>query len=265
MKLSISNIAWDSSEDKMIYELMQNNGFSGLEIAPTRVFPEHPYDRLESATEWAEGLKNQYGFSIPSMQSIWFGRQEKLFGTEEERKALVDYTKKAIDFAAAVGCGNLVFGCPRNRNMPDGADVQIGVDFFRTIGEYALSRGTVIGMEANPPIYNTNYINDTPSALRLIEEVDCKGFRLNLDVGAMIHNGESVEILKGKVHIISHVHISEPGLKPVVPHSLHKELKEKLTAEGYSGYVSIEMGKTDYSKDLEEAAMYVREVFADEC
>lgn len=54
MKLSISNIAWDSSEDKMIYELMQNNGFSGLEIALTRVFPEHPYDRLESATEWAE-------------------------------------------------------------------------------------------------------------------------------------------------------------------------------------------------------------------
>ena len=141
MKLSISNIAWDSSEDKMIYELMQNNGFSGLEIAPTRVFPEHPYDRLESATEWAEGLKNQYGFSIPSMQSIWFGRQEMLFGTEEERKVLVDYTKKAIDFAAVVGCGNLVFGCPRNRNMPDGADVQIGVDFFRTIGEYALSHG----------------------------------------------------------------------------------------------------------------------------
>ena len=45
MKLSISNIAWDTSEDKMIYELMQNHGCSGLEIAPTRVFPEHPYDR----------------------------------------------------------------------------------------------------------------------------------------------------------------------------------------------------------------------------
>ena len=106
------------------------------------------------------------------------------------------------DFAAAVGCGNLVFGCPRNRNMPDGADVQIGVDFFRTIGEYALSRGTVIGMEANPSIYNTNYINDTPSALRLIEEVDCEGFRLNLDVGTMIYSGERVEILKNKVHLL---------------------------------------------------------------
>ena len=264
MKISISNISWDSSEDKMIYELMQNNGFSGLEIAPTRVFPEHPYDRLESATEWAEGLKNQYGFSIPSMQSIWFGRQEKLFGTEEERKVLVDYTKKAIDFSAAVGCGNLVFGCPRNRNMPDGADVQIGVDFFRTIGEYALSRGTVIGMEANPSIYNTNYINDTPSALRLIEEVDSEGFRLNLDVGTMIYSGERVEILKNKVHLISHVHISEPGLKPIVHRSLHEELKELLRMEDYSGFVSIEMGKTEHPGSLVEAALYVREVFAGE-
>ena len=265
MKLSISNIAWDSSKDKIIYGLMQNNGFSGLEIAPTRVFTEHPYDRLKSAKECAESLKNQYGFSIPSMQSIWYGRQEKLFGTVEERKALVDYTKMAIDFAEAVGCGNLVFGCPRNRNMSDEADAQIGVDFFRAIGEYALSRGTVIGIEANPPIYNTNYINDTSSALRLIEEVGCEGFRLNLDVGSMIHNGESVEILKNNVHLISHVHISEPGLKPIVPRSLHKELKEKLITEGYSGYVSVEMGKTVDSKDLEEAVMYVREVFADEC
>ena len=52
------------------------------------------------------------------MQSIWFRRQEMLFGTEEERKVLVDYTKKAIDFAAAVGCEMVCF----NR-LPVGADI----------------------------------------------------------------------------------------------------------------------------------------------
>ena len=264
MKLSISNIAWIGEQDETVYDWMQNLGFSGLEIAPTRIFPEKPYEQLEEAAEWSKKLKEERGFTVPSMQSIWFGRQEKLFGTEEERKVLVDYTKKVIDFAAAVGCGNLVFGCPRNRNMPDGADVQIGVDFFLTIGEYALSRGTVIGMEANPPIYNTNYINDTPSALRLIEEVDSEGFRLNLDVGTMIYSGERVEILKNKVHLISHVHISEPGLKPIVHRSLHEELKELLRMEDYSGFVSIEMGKTEHPGSLVEAALYVREVFAGE-
>ena len=182
MKLSISNIGWTKENDLTVYEMMKNKGYEGLEIAPTRIFPEHPYDRIEEANEWAKELKAGNGFVIPSMQSIWYGRSEKLFGTDEERAALADYTKKAIDFAESIGCRNLVFGCPRNRNMPDGADENTAVVFFREMGEYAAEHNTVIGMEANPPIYNTNYINDTKSALDLIEEVGSKGFKLNLDV-----------------------------------------------------------------------------------
>ena len=258
MKLSISNIGWAAEQDTQVYDLMKRFSFSGLEIAPTRIFPENPYEKLDAAREWAQMLKQQHGFCIPSMQSIWFGRQERIFGTADEREILLDYTKKAIDFAAAIDCKNLVFGCPRNRTLPDSMDPQIGVEFFRAIGDYALRRGTVIGMEANPPIYNTNYINDTPSALRLIEEVNCDGFQLNLDVGTMIHNGESADILKGKVHLINHVHISEPGLKPIVRRGLHKELKALLQAEGYCGYVSIEMGKMDNAGELEKIISYLR-------
>ena len=258
MKLSISNIGWEAKDDFAVYERMKNYGFQGLEIAPTRIIPEAPYDNNDIAVAWSEKLKKDYGFSVPSMQSIWFGRQERIFGTKEERKILIDYTKKAIDFAAAIDCKNLVFGCPRNRNLPEGADAEIAVHFFKELGEYACSRGTTIGMEANPTIYNTNYINDTAAALHLIQEVNCEGFRLNLDVGTMIHNGESVDILRDKVHFINHVHISEPGLKPIIRRGLHKELKALLQAEGYCGYVSIEMGKTDNAGELEQIMSYLR-------
>lgn len=262
MKLSVSNIGWAAEADGSVYESMKRHTFSGLEIAPTRIFPSAPYEQPDAARAWAEALKREQGFCVPSMQSIWFGRQERIFGTEQERQRLVAYTKQAIDFAGAIGCKNLVFGCPRNRVFPEGADPRVGTEFFRAIGSYALSRGTVIGMEANPPIYNTNYINDTLSALRLIEEVDCGGFRLNLDVGTMIHNGETVDLLKDKVHLISHVHISEPGLKPIVRRELHTQLRDLLLSEGYSGFVSIEMGKTDDGTDLEKAITYIQEVFA---
>lgn len=106
MKLSISNIGWDAEQDEAVYRLMGAYGFSGLEIAPTRIFPEAPYSQREAAKRWSENLKAQYGFGVSSMQSIWYGRQEKLFGNEEERQVLLAYTKEAIDFAAAVGCGN---------------------------------------------------------------------------------------------------------------------------------------------------------------
>ena len=52
MKLSISNIAWNAADDAKIYHLMKNYGFDGLEIAPTRILPEMPYDRLEDIKKW---------------------------------------------------------------------------------------------------------------------------------------------------------------------------------------------------------------------
>jgi len=52
MQLSISNIAWDSQHDQKIYSLMQKYGFCGLEIAPTRIIPENPYDQIDEIKEW---------------------------------------------------------------------------------------------------------------------------------------------------------------------------------------------------------------------
>lgn len=261
MKLSISNIGWSIEQDEAVYSLMREYGFTGLEIAPTRIFPERPYELIHEAAAWSSVLMEKYGLLVSSMQSIWFGRQEQLFGTDDERRMLLDYTKKAVDFAAAVGCRNMVFGCPRNRVFPKGADSAQAIVFFKEIGDYAAQNGTIIGMEANPEIYHTNYINDTPSALELVKRVNSKGFRLNLDVGTMVNNHEDIGSLENSVQLISHVHISEPELKEIEPRKLHLDLKKLLLEESYSGYVSIEMGKTKDLSVIEENMKYVRSVF----
>lgn len=262
MKLSISNIGWADENDQQVYDLMKKYGFQGLEIAPTRIFPERPYDKDSEAEAWRRKLKDKYGFHVPSMQSIWYGRQEHIFGSNDERKFLLEYTTKAIDFASVIDCKNLVFGCPRNRTMPDDADENVAIAFFKKLGDYAYSKGTAIGMEANSPIYNTNYINDTESALELIEKVDSKGFLLNLDLGTVIQNEEELSKLAGRVNLINHVHISEPGLKPIEERKLHSELKDMLEKEGYSRYISIEMGKVENLTILEEKMSYIRRIFA---
>lgn len=239
---------------------MHKYDFTGLEIAPTRIFPEQPYELLPEAALWSDRLQRQHGFSVSSMQSIWFGRQEKMFGTDDERYTLLAYTKKAIDFASAVGCGNLVFGCPRNRTLPTGTDPQSGIDFFRELGDYAARQGTVIGMEANPAIYNTNYINRTSEAIHLIRQVDSAGFRLNLDTGTMIENREDISELRPHMSLIHHVHISEPGLQPIEPRKMHQKLLQLLSDSAYNGFISIEMGKVEDLSVLEEKMKYVRSI-----
>ena len=268
MKRSISNIAWTAEEDAQMFPLLRALGFDALEIAPTRVISERPYERLAEIRSFKDRLLAEHSLAISSMQSIWYGRPEKIFGTEEERRALLDYTKLAIDFAEAAGCPNLVFGCPRSRALPEGADPEkcihdIAVPFFRELASYAYDHHTVIAMEPNPPIYHTNFINTTEKALSLIGQVDHPGFLLNLDLGTMIENGEDVRVLAGKEHLIHHVHISEPGLVPIQKRPLHRQLSELLQACGYQGFISIEAGKADTGNPerLKPMMEYVNELF----
>lgn len=257
MKLSVSNIAWPKEWDEDIYCLMKELGYSGLEIAPTRIFPDNPYEDLSRVSEWYESIRDR--FVIPSMQSIWFGRTENIFGTKEERERLSDYTKKAICFAEKIECKNLVFGCPRNRVISDKGDWAVAVEFFEKLGAYAQEHHTVIGMEANPPIYHTNFLNTTSDTIKFIETVGSNGCKLNLDVGTMIENGESLQCLDGKEDLIHHVHISEPGLNRILNRHVHKELGEFLRVCGYQGYISIEMGKQESIDSVAGVMKYVRE------
>ena len=260
-KLSISNIGWSEDLDRSVYELMRSHSISGLEIAPTRIFPDAPYDDPAKASKWAREIRAEYGFSIPSMQSIWYGRTERLFGSDEERSFLIEYTKKAIEFAEAIECRNLVFGCPRNRKLTSEKDESTAIEFFRTLGDYAADHGTVIGMEANPPVYNTDFINDTASALDLIEKVGSRGFRLNLDIGAMIINNEDVSVLKNREHLINHIHLSEPELKAIVPRDIHREVASLIKSSDYPGYVSIEACRQDDIRDIEKMIVYEEKTF----
>ena len=257
IKFSISNIAWTTENDQLVYKYMQKSGFSGLEIAPTRLFPAKPYDKKTEAKEYSERLKDKYGLSVCSMQSIWYGHSERIFGSAEERAILLDYTKQAIDFDEAIGAGNLVFGCPKNRVIGEDDDRNVAVSFFRELGDYAAEHRTVLAMEANPVIYGTNFINTTKEAIELIKEVGSKGFKLNLDFGTIIYNEESIEDIAPHIDLINHIHISEPNLKLIERRAEHKSLMQMLRDAGYDRYVSIEMGKRDDIEDVYRTIDYL--------
>ena len=260
IRLSFSNIAWAESEDAAVYEALASYGFSGLEMAPTRWFPAQPYTHAEEAACLAAQLKEKYGLAVSSMQSIWYGRTERLFGCEQERNLLREYTRQAMHFAAKMGCKNLVFGCPKNRFRPEGEDESLALDFFRETGKDAVSYGCVFALEANPPLYQTNYLNTTREAYEAAGKCP-EGVGVNLDFGTILCNRESLEEIACFVPRIHHVHISEPNLAPIQPREEHRQLASILRAGGYDGYVSAEMKKAPFSV-LVETMKYLAETFA---
>ena len=259
MKLSISNIAWSEENDEEMYEYTSKAGFNGLEIAPTRIIKENPYEHLKTAKEFSDNLKNKYGLNVSSMQSIWYGKHDKIFGSKEERENLIEYTKKAIDFAKCVGCKNLVFGCPKNRIINDiKIEYSIAIDFFKQIGDYAKKQNTCFSIEPNPTIYGTNFINKTIDALRIVKDIDNDGIKINLDLGTVIQNEENIEIIRENIDLINHIHISEPNLEYVENREMHKELIGILKDCNYDEYVSIEMKNQNNIEKVNEIIDYLR-------
>lgn len=252
MRLAASNIAWASEDDADIYRRMQEFGYEGLEVAPTRLFADRPYAACHrrEAKAFRRNLVRTYGLSVVSMQSIWYGRKERLFGTKEEREALLAYTKQAIDFAATLECPNLVFGSPKNR-VRENRGIAIAYEFFRAVGDYAKERGVVVALEPNPAIYQTDFLTHTAEAIAFAKEVGSKGIGVNLDLGTMLANEEAISICKDQIQWIHHVHISEPYLNPIQKRPLHERVRDSLLEEAYLGFVSLEMKCPEQREELE--------------
>ncbi len=257
MRLSCSNIAWTQDQDETVYALMKELGYTGLEIAPTRFFPDRPYDCKALMHEKSAVLQEKYGLRIVSMQSILYGRSECLF-EPDQAELLLDYLEQAFSFGETVGGCNFVFGCPRNRIMPDGSTEKEALPFFERAAESAGKHGCVLSLEANPPMYGTNFINTTREAFSFARKVP--GLKVNLDFGTIINQCEGLKTVASNPDMIGHVHISEPGLVPVIRRQEHSELAEMLREQDYGGYVSVEMKQTD-TETLRSVLSYVSEVF----
>ena len=266
MRFSISNIAWRAENDRQMYEFLSRQEAYGVEIAPTRLF-EDPYKKLDRAGMYAFTLRDMYGLEIPSMQSIWYGISQSIFATRQDRDFLLDYTKKAADFAAAMEIQNMVFGCPKNRNIPRGMDrkeaEKIAGEFFKAAGLYADKAGAAIAIEPNPPIYNTNFLNTTHQALEFVRQLSAPGVMVNIDMGTMIYNGEDPEILKDYMDLVNHIHISMPHLAPVEDRPEYHRLRQVLKETRYSRCVSVEMSDPGDIEKVKQAVLYVKNLFGD--
>ncbi len=280
MKFAVSNIAWSPEEDEQIYEYMSEKRMA-IEIAPTRITPwkedEYtgrkygPYDQISEATSWSKHLYAKYGIKVVSMQSILNSIDANFFNSRAEYKFLVGYVKRAIDYARAIGCNNIVFGCPLNRNIPKALPIndvsKIAVDFFSDITFYAAEQNVCVAIEANPELYRTNFITQTEQAFDLARYIQktvgksaASAFKVNLDFGTIICNRERVSslITPDNIPLINHVHISEPNLSTLKKRKAHAEVIRRLDNSDYSGYVSIEMKMPPRVAELIASIEYIR-------
>lgn len=254
MKLSISNIAWEPSEDKEVFELIKEYRFEGIELAPPKLFKDLSNVTDKEIEDYLEYMK-PYNFKFPAMQSLLFGKPElKIF--DDSRNDTLVYLKKIIDLAQKLDVKVLVFGSPKNRfigNMDKNEAYKIAIDFFKELGEYANSKDRCFCIEPNAKEYGCDFITNIDEAIQLIKDVDSKGFRLHIDSAVMAMNNENIRVnLEKALPYTEHFHISEPFLELITNNKTnHEEFASILKKLNYDKWVSIEMKNNVLDSNIE--------------
>lgn len=246
MKLSISNLAWSPAEDGDIAAVLQSFDVSGIELAPTKIWPDLTQVQEADLIAYSAFWQRQ-GIRIVALQSLLFGQPELvIFRDRETRSQTLTHLSRVMNFAARLGASILVFGSPRNR-LRNGLGAQesqaIAVEFFHRVGELAAQHDVYFCLEPNPVAYGCDFICTATEGVELVRAVNHPHFRLHLDAGGMTLSEECYPAaIAASRDSLAHFHISEPQLAIIGEgHTDHAAVAQALRQTAYDNWVSIEM------------------------
>ncbi|QDL55228.1 sugar phosphate isomerase/epimerase family protein [Rhodoferax aquaticus] len=246
MRIAISNIAWDVSEDEQVVALLNKYGVDAIDVAPSKYFPDPKNARPGDIARVREWWRNG-GIEITGMQALLFGTTGlNLFGSQNTQAALLEHLQAVCGLGAGLGAKKLVFGSPKNRDrsaLSNEVARDMAIRFFRRLGDVASCHGVVICLEPNPPCYGANFMTDSAETASVVGAVDHPAIRMQLDTGAMAINGEDVaQVISEHAALIGHVHASEPDLATLGDGCAdHSSAASQLRARVPDQVVTIEM------------------------
>lgn len=244
MRISISNIAWDTTDDEAVAALLNTYRVDAIDIAPGKYFPDVAAATSKDIASVRAAWERR-GIALLGMQSLFFGRSGLNLFDRETQPAMLEHLANVCRVAEGLGVSPLVFGSPkcRDRGQLKQTTVDaISTDFFSRAGDIAARHGAMLCLEANPPRYGCNFMTTTLEAADVVRRVAHPAVRLHLDTGTLTINQESLfETLRQCGDLVGYAHASEPDLAPLGSAMTdHATLASAMHTAGLST-ISIEM------------------------
>ncbi len=252
---AVSNIALPAFDHLPALAALPGLGFTGLEVAPSRVWRDGwdaaKVEAYRRAVETA-------GLTVVGLHSLFFDRPELgLFKAPELRARTLDFMVDLSALCRDLGGVTLIYGGGRKRG-------ELSAEAARAETRHFLSEllprmeghGTKLCFEPLGP-KDSDFLNSAAECLALVEEIGHPSLGLQLDAKALMENGETgaatFAAVRGR---LDHFHANDPGLVPpgstgAVDHAL---LGRRLRAIGYTGWVSAEQRLLSEADPLADVA-----------
>lgn len=268
MRISISNIAWDTDEDEDVSRLLLDSSINAIDIAPSKYFHSILSVQDSDIKRVRDFWKHQ-GIDIVGMQSLLFGMNDlNVFGTYAVQKNMLNYLELVCHIGNGLGAKHLVFGSPKNRlkrNLPNDEVLEIACDFFYKLGNIAETHGVVICLEPNPACYGADFMVNSFETLDIVKAVNHDAIKMQLDLGAITFNQENIEDVLLNQDKIGHIHVSEPNLITIGDGDTnHLLYAETLNQSNVDTILCIEMVASKSECHLEairRAIKYVQSIY----
>jgi sugar phosphate isomerase/epimerase len=185
------------------------------------------------------------------------------------RERTSDYFRELVDFCADIGGEVIVVGSPKQRNIMPGVSAEEGWSWaagtFRQAVARAEKRGVTICFEPLSPV-ETNFINTAADAIRFVEQLHSRNFKIILDVKAMCSESKPIpQIIRESYPHFAHFHANDKNLKgPGFGEVDFKPIAGALKEVGYDGHVSVEVFNFDEGPEViaTKSLEYLKKTFA---
>ncbi|QCS42272.1 sugar phosphate isomerase/epimerase [Natrinema versiforme] len=259
VELAFSTNAYTRHSLPAAIRRIADHGYAGVELLgddPHAYFPEFgDGDReavLEAISETGLAVSNvnantAMGYYDDAPPSAFF-EPSVIRADNEAREWRVEYTKRAIDLAEAVGSPAvcLATGRPLPGTPPEEAREYLR-DSLHEILDYADPRDIEVGIEFEPELL----IENTSEALELIDEMGRDSLGINLDIGHAAVYGEDVpESIRASAGSITGIHLEDivGGRRGKHYHRIPGEgdidfraIFDALADIGYDGFATLEL------------------------
>lgn len=244
LRFACSNIAWGAGAlEGGVFNFLQSVGITGVEIAPTVVWPGWQGATVLAARAYAQALTDR-GLQIPSLQALLFGCPAALLFGPNGSTHFEAQLARCAALGQALGARVAVLGAPRQRQRgalsAEQAAEQAAAPLRRAAARFA-EAGMVLAIEPARPEDGGDFLTNTTDVMQFVHRHGGPGLGVHLDAAALHLADESLPDL-GPLTQFVHYQLSEPGLGDfTAPRAPQAANLAWLQQQGWPHWCSVEM------------------------
>jgi sugar phosphate isomerase/epimerase len=265
MNLSISTLAWSDLPLRQMAQRVSSHGLTGVEIAPTSIWPESP-NIPEGDLLSTRRMLEDHGLGVSGLQSLLFGRPDLQLFDRRCWPDLCRHLSAVLRVAGQLGADVAVFGSPKNRrrgDLPMHAAMQAAAEFFTGLIPELEDNEVVLTLEPNAPEYGADFLTGYRDCVELADLIGSEWVQPQVDTGCLTMVGEDA-VEQAVFRLPAHVHVSAPGLGLPQADRFYERLAAELRKLEYQQWVVLEMlPVTPVVESVDRGLDWLRATFGD--